>query len=120
MSTDTVTRSRVFQLNSIIIFLGRNVCVEPARGLSQKPDPNHPYCQYCEETTYHEYDPYYHAWICQTCFGGMIRSDKKDPFSIIRAELNSLALRIAKNGYTLDVKVKLREAAARLLKLAEG
>jgi hypothetical protein len=93
--------------------------VEPI-GLSQKPDPNHPYCQYCEETTYHEYDLYYHAWICQTCFGGMIRSDKKDPLSVIRAELNSLALHVAKNGYTPDVKGKLREAAARLLKLAEG
>src|SRR5438034_9466273 len=83
-------------------------------------DPNHPYCHYCEEATYHEYDPYFHAWVCQTCFGGMIRADKKDPLSVIRAELNNVALLVAKNGYTSDVKTKLRDAATKLQKLAEG
>jgi hypothetical protein len=88
--------------------------------LSQRPsDPNHPYCHYCEESTYHEYDPYFHAWVCQTCFGGMIRVDKKDPLSAIRAELNSLALHIAKSGYNAEVKGKLREIAVRMQKLAE-
>jgi hypothetical protein len=50
----------------------------------------------------------------------MIQADKKDPLSVIRAELNTLALHVAKNGYTPDVKAKLREAALRLQKLAEG
>ncbi len=45
--------------------------------------------------------------------------DKKDPLSVIRAELNSLALHVAKAGYNAEVKVKLREAAGRLQKLAE-
>jgi len=88
--------------------------------LSQASDPNHPYCRYCEEATYHEYDPYFHAWVCQTCFGGMIRADKKDPLSVLRAELNNVALLVAKNGYTSDVKTKLRDAATKLQKLAEG
>lgn len=89
--------------------------------LSQRPsDPNHPYCHYCEESTYHEYDPYFHAWVCQTCFGGMIRVDKKDPLSAIRAELNSLALHVAKSGYNAEVKGKLRDVAARMQKLAES
>jgi len=49
----------------------------------------------------------------------MIRVDKKDPLSVIRAELNSLALHVAKSGYNAEVKGKLREAASRLQKLAE-
>src|SRR5437667_11607822 len=82
-------------------------------------DPNHPYCHYCEESTYHEYDPYFHAWVCQTCFWGMIRVDKNYPLSVIRAELNSLALHFAKNCYNADVMRKLREASARLEMLSE-
>jgi len=50
----------------------------------------------------------------------MIRADKKDPFSVIRAELNNVALLVAKNGYTSDVKTKLRDASTKLQKLAEG
>jgi hypothetical protein len=50
----------------------------------------------------------------------MIRADKKDPLSVIRAELNTLALHVAKGGYNQEVKGKLRETAERLLKLAEG
>jgi len=50
----------------------------------------------------------------------MIRADKKDPLSVIRAELNSMALHVAKSGYTSDVKTKLRDAATKLQKLAEG
>ncbi len=45
--------------------------------------------------------------------------DKKDPLSVIRAELNSLALHVAKAGYNAEVKGKLREAAERLQKLSE-
>src|SRR5256886_6944456 len=98
----------------------RKLCVKGRLPLlSQPSDSNHPYCHYCEESTYHEYDPYFHAWVCQTCFGGMIRVDKKDPLSVIRAELNSLALHVAKSGYNAEVKGKIREAAARLQKLAE-
>ena len=50
----------------------------------------------------------------------MIRVDKKDPLSAIRAELNSLALRVAKSGYNTEVKGKLRDVAARMQKLAES
>jgi hypothetical protein len=50
----------------------------------------------------------------------MIRVDKKDPLSVIRAELNSLALHVAKSGYNAEVKVKLRDVAARMQKLADG
>jgi hypothetical protein len=101
--------------------IGQNAQGELAFQLSQRPsDPNHPYCHYCEESTYHEYDPYFHAWVCQTCFGGMIHVDKKDPLSVIRSELNSLALHVAKSGYNAEVKGKLREVAGRLQKLAEG
>jgi len=50
----------------------------------------------------------------------MIRADKKDPLSVIRAELNNVAVLAAKNGYTSDVKTKLRDAATKLQKLAEG
>ena len=46
--------------------------------------------------------------------------DKKDPLSVIRAELNSLAMHVARTGYNAEVKGKLREAAARIQKLAEG
>ena len=46
--------------------------------------------------------------------------DKKDPLSVIRSELNSLALHVAKAGYNAEVKGKLREVAGRLQKLAEG
>ena len=46
--------------------------------------------------------------------------DKKDPLSGIRAELNSLALHVAKSGYNAEVKGKLRDVAGRLQKLAEG
>ncbi len=49
----------------------------------------------------------------------MIRADKKDPLSMIRAELNSLALHVAKDGYSAVVKGKLREIAERLQELAE-
>ncbi len=86
--------------------------------MSQTPDPNHQYCRYCEERTYHEYDPYVHAWICQTCFAGMIRSDKKDPLSVIRADLNRAAVQISRYGHTAEVKKQLREIAERLQKLA--
>ena len=115
-----VTEFVAARLDSAIIPLSPNVRRELAFELSQRvSDPNHPYCHYCEESTYHEYDPYFHAWVCQTCFGGMIRVDKKDPLSVIRAELNSLALHVAKAGYNAEVKGKLREAAGRLQKLAE-
>ena len=87
--------------------------------LSQPSDPNHPYCRYCEEATYHEYDPYFHAWVCQTCFGGMIRADKKDPLTVLRTELNSLAMKIAKDGYTAAVRGKLKELAGLLQQLAD-
>jgi len=50
----------------------------------------------------------------------MIRVDKKDPLSTIRAELNSLALHVAKSGYNAEVKGKLRKVAGQLQKLAEG
>jgi hypothetical protein len=50
----------------------------------------------------------------------MIRVDKKDPLSAIRAELNSLALHVAKSGYNAEVKGKLREIAVRMQKLSEG
>ena len=46
--------------------------------------------------------------------------DKKDPLSVLRADLNSLALHVAKSGYNAEVKGKLREVAGRLQKLAEG
>ena len=46
--------------------------------------------------------------------------DKKDPLSVIRAELNSLALHVARTGYNAEVKGRLREVAARMQKLAEG
>ncbi len=46
--------------------------------------------------------------------------DKKDPLSVIRADLNSLALHVAKSGYNAEVKGKLREVAARMQRLAEG
>ncbi len=87
--------------------------------MSLHSDPNHPYCRYCGELTYHEYDPFFHAWVCQNCFGGMIRADKKDPFSIIRAEVNGLAVRVAKDGYSPAVKEKMKEIAERLKALAE-
>ncbi len=89
------------------------------RILSQPSDPNHRYCRYCEEATYHEYDPFFHAWVCQTCFGGMIRTDKKDPLSVLRAELNTLAMKIAKEGYTAAVKGKLKEVSGQLQQLAD-
>ncbi len=92
---------------------------ELASELSHPSDPNRPYCRYCEESTYHEYDSYFHAWVCQTCFGGMIRSNKKDPFSMIRAELNGLAVQVAKLGYSPVVKGKMKEIAGRLKELAE-
>jgi hypothetical protein len=50
----------------------------------------------------------------------MIRADKKDPLSAIRAQLNTLAMHVAKSGYNAEVKGKLREVAAQLQKLAEG
>lgn len=56
--------------------------------------------------------------VCQTCFGGIIWADKKDPLSIIRAELNSLAVHIAKNRNNAVVKGKLREIAGQLQELA--
>lgn len=116
-----VTEFVAARLDSAIIPVLPNVRRELGFQLSQRPsDPNRPYCHYCEESTYHEYDPYFHAWVCQTCFGGMIRVDKKDPLSAIRAELNSLALHVAKSGYNAEVKGKLREVAGRLQKLAEG
>ena len=46
--------------------------------------------------------------------------DKKDPLSVIRSELNSLALHVAKSGYNAEVKGKLREVAGQLQKLAQG
>src|SRR5438445_13642680 len=87
----------------------RKLCVKGRHPLlSQPSDPNHPYCRYCEEATYHEYDPYFHAWVCQTCFGGMIRADKKDPLTVLRAERNTLALNIAQYGYAAAVKANVR------------
>jgi hypothetical protein len=50
----------------------------------------------------------------------MIRVDKKDPLSVIRSDLNSLALHVAKSGYNAEVKSKLREVAVRMQKLADG
>jgi hypothetical protein len=50
----------------------------------------------------------------------MIRVDKKDPLSVIRSELNSLALHVAKSGYNAEVKGKLKDVAGRLQKLADG
>ncbi len=88
--------------------------------LSKPSDPNHPYCQYCEQATYHEYDPFVHQWICQTCFAGMIRSAKNDPLSVIRGDLTRTAVNIAKFGYNLEIKKQLVEIAGRLRKLAES
>jgi hypothetical protein len=48
----------------------------------------------------------------------MLRADKKDPLSVLRAELNTLAMKIAKEGYTTAVKEKLKEVAAQLSQLA--
>ena len=116
-----VTEFRIARLDSAIICHLDQTRSGLVVELSQRPsDPNRPYCHYCEESTYHEYDPYFHAWVCQTCFGGMIRVDKKDPLSAIRAELNSLALHVAKSGYNAEVKGKLREVVGQLQKLAEG
>src|SRR5207248_10331624 len=116
-----VTEFVAARLNSAIIPLSPNVRRELGFELSQRvSDPNHPYCHYCEEATYHEYDPYFHAWVWQTCCGGMIRAHKKDPFSVIRAELNNVASLVAKTGYTSDVKTTLRDAATKLQKLHEG
>ena len=86
----------------------------------QNSDPNRPYCRYCEEPTYHEYDPYVHQWICQTCFAGMIRSDKKDPLSAIRADLTRAAVNISKHGYNPELKKQLGEIAGRLRQLSES
>ncbi len=69
--------------------------------------------------TYHEYDPFFHAWVCQTCYGGIIRADKKDPFSKIRAEVNALAVQVAKEGYSLAARAKMKEVSERLKVLAE-
>lgn len=110
-----VTRFSTVRLNSAII----RERPSHLRNLSHPSDPNRPFCRYCEESTYHEYDPYFHAWVCQTCFGGMIRADKKDPISIIRAELNGLAVHVAKDGYNPIVKEKMRQIAGRLKELAE-
>jgi hypothetical protein len=49
----------------------------------------------------------------------MIRADKKDPLTVLRAELNSLAMKIAKDGYTAAVKGKLKELAGQLQQLAD-
>jgi hypothetical protein len=49
----------------------------------------------------------------------MIRADKKDALSVLRAELNSLAMKIAKDGYTAAVKGKLKELAGQLQQLAD-
>jgi hypothetical protein len=49
----------------------------------------------------------------------MIRSNKKDPFTVLRAELNALAMKIAKEGYTTAVKGKLKEVAGQLQQLAD-
>src|SRR5207245_10862761 len=82
------------RLDSVIIPLSPNVRRELASELSQRvSDPNHPYCHYCEESTYHEYDPYFHAWFCQTCFWVMILVDKKDQITGIRAGLNGFSLK---------------------------
>src|SRR5207302_5767754 len=115
-----VTEFVTARLDSVIIPLSPNFRRGLASELSQRvSDPNHPYCHYCEGSTYHEYDPYFHAWVCQTCFGGMIRVDKKDPLSVLRNELNTLAMKIAKEGYTAAVKGKLKEVAGQLQKLAD-
>jgi len=49
----------------------------------------------------------------------MIRADKKDPLSVLRAELNTLSMKIAKDGYTTAVKGKLKEVAVQLQQLAD-
>jgi len=49
----------------------------------------------------------------------MIRADKKDPLTVLRAELNTLAMKIAKDGYTAAVKGKLKELAGLLQQLAD-
>src|SRR5947207_15989398 len=95
-----VTEFVTARLDSVIIPLSPNVRRELASELSQRVSyPNHPYCHYCEESPSHEYDPYFHAWLCQTCFGGMNPLHKKDPSPVIRAELNSLALHVARGAY---------------------
>src|SRR5207244_11299366 len=86
-----VTEFVTARLDSVIIPLSLNVRRELASELSQRvSDPNHPYCHYCEESTYHEYDPYFHARVCQTRFGGMLRVDKKSPLVAIPLTLNNL------------------------------
>ena len=49
----------------------------------------------------------------------MIRADKKDPLTVLRNELNTLAMKIVKEGYTAAVKGKLKEVAGQLQKLAD-
>jgi hypothetical protein len=49
----------------------------------------------------------------------MIRADKKDPLTVLRAELNTLAMKIAKDGYTAAAKGKLKELAGQLQQLAD-
>ncbi len=49
----------------------------------------------------------------------MLRSDKKDPLTVLRAELNNLAMRVAKDGYTAAVKGRLKEVAGQLQQLAD-
>ena len=49
----------------------------------------------------------------------MLRSDKKDPLTVLRAELNNLAMTVAKDGYTAALKGKLKEVAGQLQQLAD-
>jgi hypothetical protein len=49
----------------------------------------------------------------------MIRADKKDPLTVLRAELNTLAMKVAKEGYTAAVKGKLKEVATHIQQLAD-
>ncbi len=49
----------------------------------------------------------------------MLRSDKNDPLTGLRAELNNLAMRVAKDGYTAAVKGKLKEIAGQIQQLAD-
>jgi len=49
----------------------------------------------------------------------MLRADKKDPLSVLRAELNNLAMSVAKDGYTVTIKGRLKEIAGQLQQLAD-
>jgi hypothetical protein len=49
----------------------------------------------------------------------MIRVGNKDPLTVLRAELNTLAMKVARDGYTAAVKGKLKEIAGQLQQFAD-